>query len=375
MDNKIIKITDSELAFERAKSEILKIHSFEKVKEYHDKAEALLSFYKRQHKERHDIQNKIAELKILAAYRAGKILREMAERKEREIRGGDRKSKLPKETLKLSDLAVSKKQAHIWQKIAELKEGEIEEYKNQVIAGKEDTKELTEAGVYRYVLQKEKKKKREEKIKRKKTIPKRARKYQLIHGDIAEVGFQVKNNSIDWIITDPPYSKEYLPLIKTLATFSLRILKPGGSLLCMIGQSYLPEVIEILNKHLIYHWCCAYMTPGAHTQLWQRKVMTGWKPLLWFTKETYKGDWAHDVFKSLEPEKDYHIWGQSETGMADIIDQFTYPEENICDPFLGGGTTGVVAIKMNRFFIGIDKDKKAIEITKKRLEEILNDKT
>jgi len=246
----IIKITDSELAFEKAKSEIQKIHSFEKAKEYHDKAEALLSFYKRQHKERHDVQNKMAELKILAAHRAGKILREMKERGER-IKPKDKLKRgpsLPKERTgkqTLKDLNISSKQAHVWQKIAVLKEDEIEEYKNQVITGREDTKELTEAGVYRYVLQKEKEKKKEDKIKRKKAIPNRARKYQLIHGDIAEVGFQIKDNSINWIITDPPYSKEYLPLIETLAIFSSRTLKPGGSLLCMIGQSYLPEVIEI----------------------------------------------------------------------------------------------------------------------------------
>ncbi|MBW2063258.1 MAG: site-specific DNA-methyltransferase [Deltaproteobacteria bacterium] len=376
MDNKIVKITDSELAFEKAKAEIQKIHSFEKAKEYHDKAEALLSFYKRQHKERHDVQNKIAELKILAAHRAGKILKEMKERGERhpgtkgQLRGKGT-LEFPRETPGLKDLAISKKQAHVWQKIAELKEDEIEEYKSQVAAGKEDTKELTEAGVYRYVVQKEKEKKRQEKEERKKAVPNRAESYQLIHGDVAEVGAQIKDNSLDWIITDPPYPKEYLPLIKTLAAFSLRTLKPGGSLLCMIGQSYLPEVIRILSEHLTYQWCCAYMTLGAHTQVWQRKVMTGWKPLLWFVKGIYKGDWIHDVLKSLAREKDYHKWGQSETGMADIIDQFTYPEESICDPFLGGGTTGIIAVKMNRYFIGIDKDKKAIETTKKRLEEIL----
>jgi len=151
----LVKIDDSELAFQRAKAEISKIYSFEKAKEYHDKAEALLKFYKAQHKERGDVQNKLAELKILAAHRAGQILKEMAERGERHPQGGDQKSNLGDQSLILADLEISYFQSHIWQTIARLTEGEIEEYKAKVLGGEEDTKELTEAGIYRYAQGKE----------------------------------------------------------------------------------------------------------------------------------------------------------------------------------------------------------------------------
>ena len=40
----------------------------------------------------------------------------------------------------------------------------------------------------------------------------------------------------------------------------------------------------------------------------------------------------------------------------------------ILDPFVGSGTTGVVAKRLGRKFIGIDAEKEYLEIAKKRLE-------
>jgi len=206
-------------------------------------------------------------------------------------------------------------------------------------------------------------------------LPDQTKRYKFIHGDLIEVSNQIKNNSLDWIITDPPYPKEYLPLIDKLGDFSKQKLKLGGSLICMIGQSYLPEIYSMLSKYLIYNWTCAYIMPGDAVSVWSRRTTTGWKPLLWFINGEYKKDMIYDVFKSDQKGKEYHYWGQSESGMMNIIKQFTYPGDLICDPFLGGGTTGIVAIRMNRLFIGIDNDINAINITKKRMQDDINDKT
>ena len=199
--------------------------------------------------------------------------------------------------------------------------------------------------------------------------------YELICADVRNINGQIKDNSVDWIITDPPYPKEYLSLYDNLAQFSKKALKDGGSLICMVGQSYLPEIISMLSKELNYHWVLSYLTPGGQaTQLWQRNVNTFWKPLLWFVKGEYKGDWIGDVCKSKvnDNDKRFHNWGQSESGIVDIIERFTYPKELIVDPFVGGGTIGYIAVKMKRRFIGIDIDKECVEITKKRLKEIKN---
>ena len=201
-------------------------------------------------------------------------------------------------------------------------------------------------------------------------------RFAVYEGRFSEVGWQVKDQSVEWIITDPPYERREVHIFRGLALFAARVLKPGGSLICMVGQSYLPEVFRLLAEHLNYQWTMAYLTPGGQSaQLWGRKVNTFWKPLLWFVKGRYEGDWIGDVCRS-EPndnDKQHHRWGQSESGMADIIERFTYPGQTICDPFCGGGTTGVVAVRMNRLFIGIDSDLEAIETTKRRLAEVCKD--
>jgi DNA modification methylase len=195
-------------------------------------------------------------------------------------------------------------------------------------------------------------------------------RYKLILGDIAEACQQIEDDSIDVIITDPPYPKEHLPLYGTLAKEASRVLKPGGSLVVMVGQSYLPEVLFLTTPHIRYHWAVSYLTPGGQSaQIWHRKVNTFWKPLLWFVKGEYSGEWIGDVTKSAANDKRFHNWGQSESGMAEIIERFSMPGQTILDPFLGGGTTAVVALELGRYFIGIDQDPVAIQTTLKRLSE------
>lgn len=55
--------------------------------------------------------------------------------------------------------------------------------------------------------------------------------------------------------------------------------------------------------------------------------------------------------------------------MAEIIADFTNPEQTILDPFMGSGTTGVAAVQMGRNFIGIEKDPRYFDIACKRIAE------
>lgn len=151
-----------------------------------------------------------------------------------------------------------------------------------------------------------------------------------------------------------------------------RVLKPGGSLVVMVGQSYLPEVVRLLGSCMEYHWCLAYLTPGGQSpQLWHKRTNTFWKPVLWYTKGEYTGDYIGDVLKSPPNDNDkrFHEWGQSVGGMKDIVERFTDPGHVILDPFSGGGTTGVAAVSMGRRFIGVDVDESNIETTERRVQE------
>ena len=195
----------------------------------------------------------------------------------------------------------------------------------------------------------------------------------LYCADICDGLPDVEDESIDFIITDPPYPKEYLSLYSNLSEVASRVLKPNGSLIVMTGQSYLPEVINRLSENMTYHWCLAYETPGGQSpQLFQKKVNSFWKPVLWFTKESYEGDWIGDVLKSPvnDNDKRYHEWGQSLGGIKDIVKRFTNPSDTILDPFLGGGTTGVAAVTMKRKFIGTDIDQKNINVSNERIKKV-----
>ena len=61
--------------------------------------------------------------------------------------------------------------------------------------------------------------------------------------------------------------------------------------------------------------------------------------------------------------------------MYRIILSSTNKGDIILDPFLGSGTTAVVAKKLQRNFIGIEQDKEYILLSKKRLKQtkVLND--
>lgn len=221
----------------------------------------------------------------------------------------------------------------------------------------------------------EKEQKKAQKAKAKATVPESLppvpERCSLIHAPISEAA--VDPDSIDWIITDPPYPRDALHLYDELGAFASRTLVDGGSLVCMVGQSYLPAIVNALQEHLEYHWTLSYLTPGGQSvQLWERRVNTFWKPLLWLTKgkRSDSADWIGDVCRSKTNDNDkrHHGWGQSESGMRDIVNRFTYPGDVICDPFLGGGTTGVVALEMNRTFIGIDCDQAAIDAFRSRVK-------
>lgn len=200
-----------------------------------------------------------------------------------------------------------------------------------------------------------------------------ADKFKLIRADIRDGLPDVADNSVDFIITDPPYPKEFLPLYADLSKVAARVLKDGGSLICMTGQSYLPDVIQLLSTEMRYHWCLSYLTPGGQSaQLFQRRVNTFWKPVLWFVKGDYSGDWIGDVLKSSvnDNDKRFHEWGQSISGMKDIVERLTNPDDTILDPFLGGGTTGLVAVTSGRKFIGVDIEQRCIDTTLNRIREV-----
>jgi len=231
--------------------------------------------------------------------------------------------------------------------------------------------ETTIHAEYRRLRKQQAQQQREEKKSAHVEIPAEHR-LQLIQADVAKATEHVEAESVDWIITDPPYPRQYLEVFSHLGAFAAHALKPHGSMIAMVGQSYLPEIIARLGETLQYHWTLAYLTPGGQAvQLWERKVNTFWKPLLWFTKGKYGGDWIGDVCRSdvNDNDKQHHHWGQSVSGMVDVLRRFAYPGQVVCDPFVGAGTTGIAALACGCQFIGLDIDDECLEKTRVRISQ------
>jgi 16S rRNA G966 N2-methylase RsmD len=221
------------------------------------------------------------------------------------------------------------------------------------------------------VLRKIKEKKREEYrqaiINKGKYVPE-SEKWHIEVGNI--ITYQTKKK-FDFVITDPPYSKEYLELYEILAQRANDWLVFGGLLIVMCGQSYLDWIIEQMSKYLKYYWTGCYLTPGQPTPMRIKQVNTTWKPILFFVRkgEKYTGKIFGDVFKSDLPEKAAHDWGQSISGMSSIIKGVCLPGQSIFDPFLGAGATGIAALGNGCFFTGIDINEDCINLSKGRLND------
>jgi hypothetical protein len=326
------------------------------IKQIHDKAEAL-RHYSRAAGENLSLQNQYAELRLRAERRCGELLPTYVKH------GGDRRTSSRFTAKTLKELGISKFQSHKWQSIAMVPSDAFEAHVARV---KESKRELTSVGLYR--LSKEYAKSRHKAVRDGRLRAPASENVVLIHGDFREL--QDRFRDIDIIITDLPYSKSARELYGDLARFGSQVLKQGGSLLTMAGLAYLPDILEAMTRHLTYHWMLAYDMPGPRNQVWARKVISSWKPVLWFTNGKYEGDWIVDSCLSAGADKKHHRWGQSESGIEGLVERFTYPGQTILDPACGGSTTGVAALRMGRKFIGIDIDKRALEKADSRFASI-----
>lgn len=346
--------------YEAARKAIAEAHSVDEVKQIKDKAEAI-RIYAKQSKD-FDMANWAAEIRMRSERRMGEMLKEQEMNKGHKFTGGN--TPRPPAIPTLSEIGITKSMSSRAQKIADIPEKDFEEIIDDY---KEGGKELTSAAMTKLL-----KDKRKTELKEKRAVPDdlpdKTERYEIIHGEFQDI--DIAPDSIDIIITDPPYPKEYIELYGELAEFSQRVLKPGGLLVAMCGHSYLPQILPDMARHIDYLWMSAYLLLGGQSvQVFPRKVNTFWKPLLMFSKGKYTGDWYGDVCKSDANDKDHHHWGQSESGMMDIVGRFSLPHQTILDPFCGAGTTGVAALRLGRNFIGIEIESKFIDTTRERLNE------
>ena len=68
-------------------------------------------------------------------------------------------------------------------------------------------------------------------------------------------------------------------------------------------------------------------------------------------------------------EKTHHKWQQAELELKHLIDNFTKEGDVIMEPFAGGATTIIAALKLNRNIIAAEIDETSYNVSKQRISD------
>jgi hypothetical protein len=196
----------------------------------------------------------------------------------------------------------------------------------------------------------------------------------IYHGDALDVMTALEPGSVDLVLTDPPYPREFDWCWSALAVGTRRLLRQDRSLLTLCGHYQVPLVIDAMRAAgLSWRWLCIQRNDSS-------PIMHGWnikctfKPMLWFThgpgreRPLMRDDIT--IHGTVTSVKALHPWGQPST--TGVISTLTDAGETVLDPFMGSGTSLRSAKDIGRKAIGIEIDERSCEIAAARLaQEVL----
>jgi len=192
----------------------------------------------------------------------------------------------------------------------------------------------------------------------------------LYHGDCLEILPTLETESIDAVITDPPYARKYQNLYEEVAIESSRLLVPGGSFLAILPHYAIPEILVRVGQHLKWRWMdCMWQESGNHPRM-AMGIEVLWKPIGWWVKGAWPQGrgFVRDGFVNNQPQQKIHKWEQSVGWAMHCLKKV--PDGGIVvDPMMGSGTVGVACIQTNRNFIGIEIEQNYFEIAKQRIAQ------
>lgn len=231
---------------------------------------------------------------------------------------------------------------------------------------------------------------------------------EIKNGDALELFKNIKDNSIDLIVADPPYNlnkdygnnsdtksfEEYIKFTEDWTIEAKRVLKPTGTIYVFMGFrfiSYLYQILEKSQKLNFNNWICWYYTQGIGKK-------KGFSPrhddILMFTK-TKKFTFNLDSIRV--PQKFYRfvnnmrganpgdVWEFSHVHYCQenrqnhptqkpegLIERMVLASSNegdiVLDPFSGSGTTLRVCQQLNRKGIGFELNQEYVLMTEERLK-------
>ena len=224
--------------------------------------------------------------------------------------------------------------------------------------------------------------------------------HELINDDCMLRLPAIENESVDLIAIDPPYEIGYAEWDKgmnweVLSQEFHRILKPTGNLVVFQGWSNVAETKRILEERFeLKNWIAWDRIKGRGAKT---NFVSTREDILWFAKQpkgyTFNRVWSNTPKKTRgmgdkNGQKNraltnvwYDIspivpWSKERTGhptqkplslMERIVRIWSNPNDLVLDCFMGSGTTGEAALRLDRRFIGIEKNKEYFDKAEVRI--------
>lgn len=244
---------------------------------------------------------------------------------------------------------------------------------------------------------------------------------RIICGDSRDVLKKIPTNSIDIVITSPPYNfglaydsdqkndavrwGDYFLQIGAVWAECVRVLKPGGRL-CVNVQPLFSDYIpthhmfskQLLDLGLLWkgeilweknNYNCKYTAWGSWKSPSMPYLKYTWEFVEVFSKQTHKKsgdakniDITGDEFKkwvyakwSIAPERNMKEFGHPamfpEELALRLLKLFSYREDIVLDPFVGVGTTSLCAAETGRKYIGIDISETYCTTARQRIHDVV----
>ena len=249
--------------------------------------------------------------------------------------------------------------------------------------------------------------------------------HKIIIGNALEELQKIPDESVDLVFADPPYNMskkrglgwkyskhitmqeewdmfskdEYFQFNQQWIKECLRVLKHGGSL-WICGSFHNIYQVGFILQHIEdvkINNSIVWFKPNAQPNITCRMFTESTEHLIWASKNGNGKKWKfnYELIKKLNEGKQMrNVWsipltpksekwaGQHPTQkpielLRRVILACTNEGDTVLDPFLGSGTTSVVAKILGRNSIGIEKEKKYLNVIKKRVnpeQKKLNDR-
>ena len=223
------------------------------------------------------------------------------------------------------------------------------------------------------------------------------KRYELFCCDCLEVMKKIKDESVDLIVTDPPYLIKYSTNRRKDKShdFCSEILNDDNEELI---KSYIKECYRILKKDTAMYMFCNCDRVDFFKQELEKSGFKIKNMIIWVKNNWTAGDLKAQFGKQYEiiflvnkgrklfnGKRITDVWefdkvsGKKQLHQnqkpIDLLEQCILKHSNeneiVFDGFMGSGSTGVACVNTNRKFIGVELDEKYFDIAKKRIEESL----